>query len=228
MSREILTLNLQRQEKNQPWGFRIIGGTDEALLLKVYKVHGLGTPAGRANLQANDAIIYVDNKDVTEMTHEQVVQLIKNHSGLELSLVIERGEHVIPSISDAFPVPKEMKEEDKLAYYEEAMKKGLGGYLMPDQFTSIGKFKVKTPKYNSPVDMYSDQTMDDMICGSGNVDPENLEYGSPAYEKYMKAKRFDPAKSDVMKVLNQHEQNRGDFSVVNNGTENDSSSSIGY
>ena len=43
----------------------------------------------------------------------------------------------------------------------------------------------------------------------------------------MKAKRFDPAKSDVMKVLNQHEQNRGDFSV-DNGTENDSSSSIGY
>ena len=44
----------------------------------------------------------------------------------------------------------------------------------------------------------------------------------------MKAKRFDPAKSDVMKVLNQHEdKNRGDFSV-DNGTENDSSSSIGY
>ena len=38
MSREIVTLVLQRQEKNQPWGFRIIGGTDEALLLKVYKV----------------------------------------------------------------------------------------------------------------------------------------------------------------------------------------------
>ena len=38
MSREIITLVLQRQEKNQPWGFRIIGGTDEALLLKVYKV----------------------------------------------------------------------------------------------------------------------------------------------------------------------------------------------
>ena len=38
MSREILTLDLQRQEKTQPWGFRIIGGTDEALLLKVYKV----------------------------------------------------------------------------------------------------------------------------------------------------------------------------------------------
>ena len=68
------------------------------------------------------------------------------------------------------PFTFQMKEEDKLAYYEEAMKKGLGGYLMPDSFTSIGKFKVKTPKYNSPVDMYSEQTMDDMICGSGNVE----------------------------------------------------------
>ena len=51
-----------------------------------------------------------------------------------------------------------------------AMKKGLGGFIMPDSFTCVGKFKVKTPKYNSPRDMYSDQTMDDMICGSGNVE----------------------------------------------------------
>ena len=39
MPREIVTLTLQRQSENQPWGFRIVGGTDEALILKVEKVN---------------------------------------------------------------------------------------------------------------------------------------------------------------------------------------------
>ena len=38
MTREIKTLSLQKVEPNQPWGFRIVGGTDEALILKVDKV----------------------------------------------------------------------------------------------------------------------------------------------------------------------------------------------
>lgn len=63
-----------------------------------------------------------------------------------------------------------MSEEDKLAYYEMAMKKGLGGFIMGDSFTTIGKFKVKTPKYNCPKDLYSEQTMDDMVAGSGSVE----------------------------------------------------------
>ena len=37
-TREIKTLSLQRVEPNKPWGFRIVGGTDEALILKVDKV----------------------------------------------------------------------------------------------------------------------------------------------------------------------------------------------
>ena len=39
MPREIVTITLQRQSENQPWGFRIVGGTDEALILKVEKVN---------------------------------------------------------------------------------------------------------------------------------------------------------------------------------------------
>ena len=50
MSREIVTLVLQRQENNKPWGFRIIGGTDEALLLKVYKVSCLKKAVKNYNL----------------------------------------------------------------------------------------------------------------------------------------------------------------------------------
>ena len=60
-----------------------------------FKVHGIGTPAGKADLQANDAIKYVDDKDVTDMTHDQVVKLIKNHCDLEMKIIVERYFYLI-------------------------------------------------------------------------------------------------------------------------------------
>ena len=33
-------------------------------------------------------------------------------------------------------------------------------------FTSVGKMKIKTPKYNSPKTMYSEDTLDNMVGGS--------------------------------------------------------------
>ena len=59
-----------------------------------------------------------------------------------------------------------MTKEERLAYYKLAMEKGLGGFLNPDNFTSVGKPRVKTPKYNCPRELYSDDTMDDMVSGS--------------------------------------------------------------
>merc|ERR1719360_304605 len=81
-----------------------------------------------------------------------------------------------------------------------AMKKGLERFLIPDNFTSVGKMRVKTPKYNTPKDLYSDDTMDDMVCGS-TVDPTKLDPECDAYKKWAKSKRFDPARSGVMEVL---------------------------
>jgi len=214
MPREIVTCNLQRKTSSQPWGFRIVGGTDEALILKVDKVHGAGSPAGQAQLQANDAIIFVDDKDVTDLKHHEVVNCIKACNGLNMKIMVERGDHVIPSISEAFPNPenvvKELTREEKLAYYEMAMQKGLQRFLIPDNFTSVGKMRVKTPKHNSPRQLYSDETMDDMVSGS-TVDPTKLDPDSDAYKKWAKSKKFDPAKSGVMEVL--RKQSEGNFSV---------------
>ena len=63
-----------------------------------------------------------------------------------------------------------MTDEEKLAYYEDAMKKGLPSRLIPRFFTTIGKMKVKTPKYNCPVDLYSETTMDEMVSGTSELE----------------------------------------------------------
>lgn len=213
MPKAIVTLSLSRKNPNQHWGFRIVGGVDEERLLKVDMVHGDGSPAGQAQLLANDAILFVDDKDVTEMKHPEVVQHIRSNRGLTMKMVVERGDHVIPSISEAFPNPdwpKEMTKEEKLAYFEMAMKKGIKGFLIPDSFSAVGKPKMKTPKYNSPIDLYAEDTLDKMVSDS-TVDPAKFEPDSYADVKYRKSKKFDPKRSSVVEVM--LAQEKGDFSV---------------
>ena len=60
----------------------------------------------------------------------------------------------------------QMGEADRMAYYAEAMRRGLGSRLQQPFFTTVGKIKVKVPKYNNPRDLYSDGIMDEMISGS--------------------------------------------------------------
>merc|ERR1711988_930663 len=127
-----------------------------------------------------------------------------------------RGEIVVPNISECFPVKSEMDlekmtEEERRQYWEQAMKQGLGSRLIPKHFTTVGKMKVKTPKYNCPVGLYSDTTMDEMISGSGGVDPSKLDPAGPAYAKMKNSKKFDPAKSSVLVVM--ADQEKGNFAV---------------
>jgi len=212
MPRDIVTLTLERKSTSQSWGFRIKGGVDCELILQVDLVHP-GSCSCQSGLKSNDAILLVNEKDVTCMKHTEFVQLIKSLSVLKMTMIVERGDHVIPSISEAFPNPdnivKEMTREERLAWYEKAMKEKLSR-LQADMFTSVGKMKIKTPKYNSPKIMYSEDTLEDMVGGS-TVDPEKLDKDGPAYKKYKNSKRFDPAKSEVLACMNQQE--KGNYSV---------------
>merc|ERR1719367_2185933 len=119
-----------------------------------------------------------------------------------------------------------MTEEERLAYYQEACKRGLESRLIPPFFTCIGKMKVKTPKYNCPIGMYSDTTMDEMVSGTSGLDDttmdemvsgtsgldeSKLDPEGPAYQKMKNAKKFDPKRSSVLMVLNA--QMNGDFAV---------------
>ena len=75
-----------------------------------------------------------------------------------------------------------MEEEDRKVYYEDAMRRGLDSRLQVPFFTTVGKSrvilvdnlsvsrdwntKVKTPKYNNPRSLYSDDVMDEMVSGT--------------------------------------------------------------
>jgi len=173
-------------------------------------VLGKGTPAGKAGLEDGDIIVEVGGHSAITLTHQQVVNIVKEHR-TTLTFMVERGDHIVPNFSECFPRRDSVdvdSDQDSSTYYQEAMSRGLGSRLGTHQFTTVGKMKVKCPKYNSPGDLYSDETMDEMISGVGNIDPDKLDPASPALEKIKKKKGFDPKRSSVLAVLNDHMNGR--------------------
>ena len=80
---------------------------------------------------------------------------------------------------------------------------------------------MKTPKYNCPIGMYSDTTMDEMVSGTSGLEwvlsslllntcfylfiflsESKLDPEGPAYQKMKNSKKFDPKRSSVLMVLN--------------------------
>ena len=80
------------------------------------QVHGEGTPAGRAKLLANDAIKYVDDHDVTDLKHHEVVQLIKTHSGLKMTVIVERLALVV-SLSKVYSTFRYNREVTSVSFF---------------------------------------------------------------------------------------------------------------
>ena len=58
-----------------------------------------------------DVLVSVNDTLVTLMTHPEIVSLIKNMEAGVLRLGVERGDHVIPSIRECFPVKTEQELE---------------------------------------------------------------------------------------------------------------------
>eukprot|EP00088_Acartia_fossae_P024783 TRINITY_DN25665_c0_g1_i10.p1 TRINITY_DN25665_c0_g1~~TRINITY_DN25665_c0_g1_i10.p1 ORF type:complete len:233 (+),score=64.01 TRINITY_DN25665_c0_g1_i10:101-799(+) len=220
MGIEVVELTLTRSNVKQPWGFRIVGGVEACLVLKIEKILGVYTPASKAGLHERDVIIEVNSKSVVYMTHKEFVDMVRQEGGTTMTMKVERGEIVVPNMQECFPLKSDqdlekMTEDEKLKYYQEAMRLGLGSRLGPNSFTTVGKFKVKVPKYNCPKDLYSDNTMDEMISGSSAIDTEKLDPTSPCYSKLTNVKKFDPARSAVLSVMNDHDKGRFEVDVHN-------------
>ena len=103
---------------------------------------------------------------------------------------------------------------------------------------------MKTPKYNNPRSLYSDDVMDEMVSGTTAIEwvkrhskhpgssqnlistfysPEKLDPNSKAFEKLKNAKKFDPKRSSVLEVLNEQLKKNSD---VDSENENDTGRKI--
>jgi len=219
MPKEIINLNIERPNSSVSWGFVIIGGKDQSLTVKVGKVKPFSL-AEKAGLKQCDYIWQINNKEVFEMSHNQCVDLIKN-SATQLHLNIERGDHIVPSFEEIWPSKggKAAKPKKGLEYYYDAMTNGpqLTGFLpLPDNFTTVGKPQIVVNQYDSPLDVYSEDTLDEMkeerLTMQNPEVMERINQKAPVSDNPLaaqQARQFDPARSNVLGALVDNDPSRG-------------------
>ena len=104
-----MKITINRKDRNQSWGFKIVGGVDVGLVLKVLRIVGVDTPAYESGLLEHDVIVSVGEELVTLMTHQQAVDTIKRVTGTSLELTVQRGDHIVPSLAECFPAGEEVR-----------------------------------------------------------------------------------------------------------------------
>jgi len=225
MPKEIVHLTLERGSASEPWGFKIIGGKDQALTVKVGNVKPY-SHAEKYGLNVMDYIWQINGKEVFEMSHSQCVNEIKN-SGTKLVLATERGDHIVPNFEEIWPSKKGGKKARPtrgMEYYLDAMENGpqLSGFLpIPPNFTTVGKPQITVNQYDSPLDVYSDDTLEEMkeerlVMQNPDL-AERINKAIPEEQKkpapkpvsdnplaMMANKKFDPSKSSVISCLEEN------------------------
>jgi len=221
MPKEMIDFKLDRKG-NEPWGFVIVGGKDQALTVKLGRIKAYSN-AERAGLKEWDYVWSINGQEVFEMNHNQICSLVKN-SGNQLQMVIERGDHIVPNFEEIWPSEKNRDDKYKrrligMEYYMDAMENhGLKGHLpQPENFTTCGKLGIEINQYNCPIECYDEAVIEEMTEDREMLtNPELVEkrkdlqttrqHDNPLVQQKMQ--QFDPRKSNVLTTLAAEERDK--------------------
>jgi len=193
-----ISVSLSREASSAPWGFRLQGGKDRGLPFQLLKVP-LDSIASHSGCKSGDYLVKINGENVFNLGHEEAKDLIRR-AGNKLNLVVERGEMIVPSMSTAFPKPKTEDETDnKPKTYSQLVLEKTG--RLPGQkdhgFTTVGKPKMASKQYNSPMKMYSDDIIEEIMT-QGTALGKEIDPSNPWN---MTGKEFDAAKSGVLAAI---------------------------
>merc|ERR1712177_196132 len=222
MVKELINIEMERDNMQQKWGFTIQGGADLALTAKVASVKRF-SPADRAGLDKMDYVWTVNGKEVFKMTQKQITNEIIN-SQLRLTLQVERGTFIVPSFDEIWPQAGKGRPSDArrkrmgMEYILEAMQHhGLGHLPQPDNFTTCGRLGIEVNQYNNPIEVYSDDTIEDMreekvILDHPEVADKIIRSNAKKHDVNPMAAqkklgdKFDPKRSSVLMAINATER----------------------
>merc|ERR1711936_1085163 len=220
MPKELMTMVLERDNLQQKWGLTIQGGADLALTAKIASVKRF-SPADRAGLEKMDYVWTVNNNEVFKMTQKQITNEIIN-SKLQLTLQVERGTFIVPSFDEIWPQPGKGRPGDArrkrmgIDYILEAMQHhGLGHLPQPDNFTTCGRLGIEVNQYNTPIECYADETIDDMReekvivdhpeladkILKGNTQKHKENQVNPLAAQKARSNNWDPKRSSVLMAI---------------------------
>jgi len=221
MVKELITIDMERDNVQQKWGFTVQGGLDLSLTAKIASVKRF-SPADRAGLEKMDYVWTVNGKEVFDMTQPDITKAILN-SQLKLTLQVERGTFIVPSFDEIWPqAGKERagKARNRMGYdyiLEAMQHHGLGHLPQPDNFTTCGRLGIEVNQYNNPIEVYSEDMREekvildhpevaDKIVKSNAKKLQDKAQMNPIAAQKLKADKFDPKRSSVLMAINATER----------------------
>lgn len=197
MPREFIEVEMNRTP-GTPWGIRIGGGQDRGRVLVLEKVT-FSSLAHDHGLRTRDYIVEINGSEVFGLKHEECKALItsaKDH----LKIKVERGDHIVPSLDEAFPKKKTEDATDgnkkEKPYWIRAIESG-AGVRNSTGFTTVGKPRIATKQYNSPMDMYSEEALEEMM-NEGTINGKPVDMSNLMNPT---GKEFDSTQSNVLAFL---------------------------
>merc|ERR1712002_634293 len=165
---------------------------------------------------------------VFKQTQPQVTNAIVN-AQLKLVLQVSRGTFIVPSFDEIWPQAgkdgvlgkKGAKMRMSYDYILDAMQHhGLGHLPQPDNFTTCGRLGIEVNQYNNPIEVYSDDTIEDMReekvildhpelaerVIKGNTKEHKAQQMNPIAAQKLKVDKFDPKRSSVLMAINATER----------------------
>ncbi|XP_034950699.1 uncharacterized protein Zasp52 [Chelonus insularis] len=210
---QLISVKLSRFD-GSPWGFRLQGGKDFGTPLIVQKVNN-GSPAEAAGLRAGDAVIKVNSTEMFNLRHKDAQDVIVR-AGNNFEMTIQRGGNTwrpsISPVTPSIPSPQPALSASSISPVTKtslAANKKHDGPLIgsghnftakpyPNGTSDSSTIKsIVNKQYNSPVGIYSEQTIAETLSAQAEV----LAGGVLGVNFKKNEKNYNAENSQVFKMV---------------------------
>jgi hypothetical protein len=201
---QLISARLSRND-NTPWGFRLQGGKDFGQPLVLQKVN-VGSIADKAGLIAGDALIKVNSEELFNLRHKDAQDAIVR-AGSTFELTVSRGGSTwkpsVTPLTSPIPTSAGIPLVTKTSLHAKPTGNigaiGTGHNTAAKPFSTNGGpiRSIVNKQYNSPVAMYSDQTIAETLSAQTEV----LAGGVLGVNFKKNEKVYNADKSEVFKML---------------------------
>ncbi|GAA6101508.1 LIM domain-binding protein 3a [Tachysurus ichikawai] len=170
-----------------PWGFRLQGGKDFNMPLTISRITP-GSKAASGNLTQGDIIVAIDGVGTEGMTHLEAQNKIKG-ANFNLALTMQRSKRPVPvsmtapRIDSSVPVIPHQKGHPYQMNGGLATCAETNSYHCNTQELSQSSSAQKKQQYNSPIGLYSAETLREMALLQERA--KSLSSGEPLCNEYV-------------------------------------------
>ncbi|XP_031694200.1 LIM domain-binding protein 3-like isoform X4 [Anarrhichthys ocellatus] len=165
-----------------PWGFRLQGGKDFNMPLTISRITP-GSKAAQVNLVQGDVIVAIDGVGTDGMTHLEAQNKIKM-ANYNLALTMTKAKRLAPMQTPRIDVSIPMIPHQQI-FSPAAPNAGFNPAALPTQRPIEvkgpgGKATIIHAQYNTPISMYSQDAIMDVIAGqTQGKGHDGGQYGQP-------------------------------------------------